>query len=74
MAKPSLSICVLTLFVMIYITKVSANSFCSDHTFVKSQASTFMQFTKETVSQEYAVDREFKELHCCAKGYRSIEW
>ena len=47
---------------------------CQLHRFEKSINSTTMQFTKEAVSQEYAVSNEFKSLHCCAKGYRSIEW
>jgi hypothetical protein len=48
----------------------------SDHCKARRFASntSYMQFTKETVSQEYAVEGEFKNLHCCAKGYRSIEW
>lgn len=36
--------------------------------------STFMQFTKEAISMDYGVQGSFKSLHCCAKGYRSIEW
>lgn len=47
---------------------------CQLNQFNKSKNSTNMQLTKEAVSQEYAVIGAFKSLHCCAKGYRSIEW
>lgn len=51
-----------------------ATHHCQLHRFSKSINSTVMQFTKEVVSQEYAVLGEFKNLHCCAKNYRNIEW
>ncbi|KPI93376.1 hypothetical protein RR46_10636 [Papilio xuthus] len=35
---------------------------------------TWMQFTKEPVSFEYGFQDKFKSIHCCVKGYRSIEW
>jgi hypothetical protein len=47
---------------------------CRARRFANSEHTSYMQFTKETVSQEYAIEGEFKNLHCCAKGYRSIEW
>lgn len=47
---------------------------CQMNQFPKSKNSTYMQLTKEAVSQEYAVIGAFKSLQCCAKGYRSIEW
>lgn len=54
---------------------VSGNSdHCNNRRFVKAFNSTYLQFTKETISQEYAIQNEFKNLHCCAKGYRVIEW
>jgi hypothetical protein len=46
--------------------------FCVMDTFRSN--STWLQFTKELSSQEYVVEQKFKSLHCCAKGYRSIEW
>lgn len=53
---------------------VTLNDHCTDRRFENSLNTTFMQFTKEVVTEEYAVEGEFKGLHCCAKGYRSIEW
>lgn len=53
---------------------VTLNDQCTDRRFVNSLNTTFMQFTKEVVTQEYAVEGEFKGLHCCAKAYKSIEW
>jgi hypothetical protein len=47
---------------------------CRVRKFAKSEHTSYMQFTKETIGQEYAIEGEFKNLHCCAKGYRSIEW
>jgi len=47
---------------------------CTTHAFANSHNTSFMQFTKETVSQEYAIEGQFKSLHCCAKRYTSIEW
>jgi hypothetical protein len=46
--------------------------FCVMDTFHSN--STWLQFTKELSSREYAVELKFKSLHCCTKGYRSIEW
>lgn len=48
--------------------------YCANHTYESSINTSHMQFTKEVVTQEYAIEGEFKALHCCAKGYRSIEW
>lgn len=31
-------------------------------------------FTKEVVAMEYANLGAFKAIHCCLRGYRSIEW
>lgn len=47
---------------------------CQENRYEKSINTTYMQFTKEAVNREYAVSSQFKSLHCCAKGYRSIEW
>jgi hypothetical protein len=49
-------------------------NYCTNNTFDSSQSTNYMQFTKETIGREYAVEGQFKALHCCAKGYRSIEW
>ena len=65
----------LLIIVLLNIVLVHGNSdHCKDRKFANAFNTTYMQFTKETVSEEYAVEGEFKNLHCCAKGYRSIEW
>lgn len=45
---------------------------CSLNTF--DIAGNDMHFTKEVTNEEFALVGKFKGLHCCAKGYRSIEW
>ena len=74
MALTFLYVCGLVLLVILNASKASAVNYCSNHTFQDLKGKSFMQFTKETVNQEYAVEGQFKALHCCAKGYRSIEW
>lgn len=64
----------LTVIVAIYLWEADAFDYCTSHNFNNSPGTNFMRFTKETVGQEFAVEGQFKALHCCAKGYRSIEW
>lgn len=47
-------------------------NYCSLNNFNNNE--TYMQFSKEATYEEFAVVGKFKGLHCCAKGYRSIEW
>jgi len=47
-------------------------NFCAQNTFTTNN--TWLQLNKEASSSEYAIEKGFKGLHCCAKGYRSIEW
>lgn len=46
--------------------------YCSTNKFINDGNT--MGFTKEPSTSEYAILGKFKGLHCCAKGYRSIEW
>lgn len=46
--------------------------YCSIHKFDHLPGG--LRFTKEVVTTEYANVGAFKALHCCLKGYRSIEW
>ncbi|XP_055377756.1 fibroblast growth factor receptor 3-like [Condylostylus longicornis] len=70
----------LLIFIGFYITimhnyqYVESIDFCSLHQYSNLKNSDYMQFTKEVISREYALLDNIKGLHCCAKGYRSIEW
>lgn len=46
--------------------------YCSMHRFENLPGG--LRFTKEVVSTEYANVGAFKAIHCCLRGYRSIEW
>ncbi|RZC37299.1 hypothetical protein BDFB_013540, partial [Asbolus verrucosus] len=50
---------------------VAIEDYCSQDTYATN--GTYMQFTKELSVNEFAIRGTFKGLHCCAKGYRSIE-
>lgn len=54
----------------------TARDYCATHNYKVDAgvSSNVMQFTKELVTHEYAIVNEYKSLHCCAKGYQSIEW
>ncbi|XP_059049398.1 uncharacterized protein LOC131844506 [Achroia grisella] len=64
----------LTLSLMASVAEVvgTASPYCSVNTFTTSAAG--LQFTKEPVPVEYGFEEKFKSIHCCVKGYRSIEW
>ncbi|XP_055636745.1 fibroblast growth factor receptor 3-like [Toxorhynchites rutilus septentrionalis] len=47
---------------------------CSRYRYNNALTTDHMQFTKEIPDLEYGILGQFKSLHCCAKGYRSIEW
>lgn len=49
-------------------------NYCDSNLFPYAEMTSHLQFKKEFVEKEYAISRTFKSLHCCAKGYRSIEW
>lgn len=64
----------LTLTLMASVAEVlgTAGQYCSVNTFTSNTAG--MQFTKEPVPTEFGFEDKFKSIHCCVKGYRSIEW
>lgn len=47
-------------------------NYCAQNTFANNN--TWLQLNKEATTFEYGLVQRFKGLHCCAKGYRSIEW
>lgn len=52
---------------------VDAKDHCSVDTWGERD-DTGLAFSKELSSKEYVVGGGGKSLHCCARGYRSIEW
>ncbi|KAF5281564.1 hypothetical protein FQA39_LY05099 [Lamprigera yunnana] len=55
-----------------YVMAYGIEDYCSVNQFpVKGH---FMEFTKEPSTAEFAIVGKFKGIHCCAKGYWSIEW
>ncbi|XP_076392991.1 interleukin-1 receptor accessory protein-like 1-B [Megachile rotundata] len=63
------------LIVLSILTTVCANElkdYCSMHKFDNLPGG--LRFTKEVVTTEYGNIGAFKALHCCLRGYRSIEW
>lgn len=51
---------------------IELKDYCSMHKFDNLPGG--LRFTKEVVTTEYANIGAFKALHCCLRGYRSIEW
>uniref|UniRef100_A0A1Q3EX96 Soluble interferon alpha/beta receptor OPG204 n=1 Tax=Culex tarsalis TaxID=7177 RepID=A0A1Q3EX96_CULTA len=62
------------LLVAAVVMEVQAEDHCSENRYNSSLGTEHLQFTKEVADREYAILGQFKSLHCCAKGYRSIEW
>ncbi|XP_058797687.1 single Ig IL-1-related receptor-like [Phymastichus coffea] len=48
------------------------HDYCSMHRFENLPGG--LRFTKEVIDTEYANVGAFKAIHCCLRGYRSIEW
>lgn len=70
---------VATLTTMLLVVRIESKvddndlkDYCSMHRFENLPGG--LRFTKEVVSTEYANLLSFKAIHCCLRGYRSIEW
>lgn len=74
MSMLNVNVTILMMVMALCFDHINAIDYCQLNLFDKSINSTVMQLTKEAVTKEYAILNEFKSLHCCAKGYRSIEW
>lgn len=75
MAHVIVSVCVL---LIVAVTGVLSDvDYCDLHTFANYKQTDNdhrLHFNKENAEKEYAIVGRFKSLHCCARGYRSIEW
>lgn len=65
---------VISCWLLVVVGVVQAEDHCSENRYNSSLGTEHLQFTKEVADREYAILGQFKSLHCCAKGYRSIEW
>ncbi|CAH1105098.1 unnamed protein product [Psylliodes chrysocephalus] len=71
MAIFNLDFCLVLLICVLGIRGIKDQD-CSANTIQSSDNN--MRFTKEATFAEFAVVGKHKALHCCAKGYRTIEW
>jgi len=46
--------------------------FCRE--FGLANATSSLQVTREVSKTDFVIEAKFKSIHCCARGYRSIEW
>ncbi|CAB0019834.1 unnamed protein product, partial [Nesidiocoris tenuis] len=46
---------------------------CAKDLLPPSTAGRRLRFTKEAAPWEFAIESQFKSIHCCAAGYLSIE-
>lgn len=60
--------------VILLINAMSSFSFADNFCPTTHDNTKVLQFTKDTISQDYALIGHQKWLHCCASGYRTIEW
>ncbi|KAG5673505.1 hypothetical protein PVAND_003549 [Polypedilum vanderplanki] len=65
---------IVIIMILLLHKNVSGKIYCGNHNYDNSYNTGHMQFTKEVVDEDYVMMDNFKYLHCCAKGYRSIEW
>lgn len=56
----------------VFLPVLAIENYCSRNTYDVNYS--YMRFTKEPSSEEFALVGKFKGLHCCANGYSSIEW
>lgn len=63
------------ILLMINYVSSSDENYCTNHNNAPTHNLQELHFTKETVDHDYTIkgDRN-KWLHCCARGYRTIEW
>ena len=72
MARPALLLLLLALADRCRGDDNELKDYCSMHRFENLPGG--LRFTKEVVGSEYANVGAFKAIHCCLRGYRSIEW
>ncbi|XP_059487214.1 uncharacterized protein LOC132203433 [Neocloeon triangulifer] len=48
--------------------------FCTKFAFNATHNASGLQFTREVGKSDFVLEAKFKSIHCCARGYRSIEW
>jgi hypothetical protein len=65
---------VIIIHILFFRVVVGKVDFCFENKYPEAESGSKLTFTKELSGWEYAVDSKFKSLHCCAKGYRSVEW